>query len=58
MAIGTIDIIYTVRLLNGDTVELTSGQLAAYRFVIKVLWVLFYPVRWVIKIVKAGRGIH
>jgi hypothetical protein len=53
MAIGTIDMLYTVRLKNGDIVQWTSGQLAVYRFVAKyiapVLWVLFAPIRWIIK---------
>jgi hypothetical protein len=56
MAIGTIDILYSVLLENGDIVQMTSGQLARYRFFTKyimpVLWVLFSPARWAIKIAK------
>jgi hypothetical protein len=56
-----IDILYTVRLKNGDIVQMTSGQLARYRFFTKyimpILWALFFLVRWAIKIrmmVKQG----
>jgi hypothetical protein len=56
MAIGTIDIIYTVRLSNGSVVEMTSSQLARYRFTRKyifpVLRVLFFPVRIFYRIIK------
>jgi hypothetical protein len=56
MAIGSIDILCTVRLKNGDIVQMTDKQLARYRLftkhILPVLWALFYPVRWAIKIVK------
>lgn len=54
MAIGTIDILYTVELKGGSIVEMTSSQLAIYKFFTKYifppLWVLFSPVRLIIKI--------
>jgi hypothetical protein len=60
MAIGTIDILYTVRFKNGDIVQMTSGQFARYRFfrkyIMPVLWVLFSPVRLAIKIAKKERA--
>jgi hypothetical protein len=56
MAIGTIDILYTVKLKTGSIVEMTSGQLAAYKsftkYIMPILWVLFFPVRLAIKIAK------
>jgi hypothetical protein len=54
MALGTIDILYTVDLGNGVTVEMTSGQLAAYRFFLKYIYpllrLLFAPVHLIIKL--------
>jgi hypothetical protein len=54
MAIGTIEILYSVLLKNGDIVQMTSGQLARYRFFTKyillVLWILFSPIRLAINL--------
>jgi len=56
--IGTIDILYTVRLKNGDVIQLTSRQLALYNFftkyVYKPLWYLFAPARFFYNL-KAGK---
>jgi hypothetical protein len=61
MAIGTIDILYTVKLKNGDIVEMTSGQIAVYKFFVKyimpVLWVLFFPIRKIYKLIKIVENI-
>ena len=58
MAIGTIDILYTVKLGDGSIVEMTSGQLARYRFVMrflmKPLWYMFAPVRVIYNFVKGN----
>jgi hypothetical protein len=60
MAIGTIDIVYTVRLGDGNIVKTTSRQLAIYKFFAKYLApifkVLFFPVRMVYKLVMRRRG--
>jgi hypothetical protein len=59
MPIGTIDIIYTVRLGDGSIIEMTSRQLAIYKFLTKylapILKVLFFPVRVVYKFVTRLR---
>jgi hypothetical protein len=59
MAIGTIDIVYTVRLGNGSVVTMTSNQLARYRFTRKyifpVLRVLFFPVRIFYRIIRRNK---
>jgi hypothetical protein len=60
MAMGTWDIVYAVRLKNGDVLELTSKQLAAYKFAVKyifpIIWVLFFPARIFIKFLKKVGG--
>jgi len=49
MAMGTWDMLYTVRLSDGSLVQMTSGQYARYKFfhkkILPVLWVLFTPIR-------------
>jgi hypothetical protein len=59
MALGTIDIIYTVRLVDGSITTMTSGQLARYRFTMKyifpVLRVLVFPVRIFYRIIKRDK---
>jgi len=51
MALGTIDLVYTVKLSDGTLVEMTSGQYDRYKFVNKwivpILWVLFFPIRMI-----------
>jgi hypothetical protein len=60
MAIGTFDILYTVRLKDGSIVEMKSGQFAVYKFFIRyitpVLWVLFFPIRKIYKLIKYIRN--
>jgi hypothetical protein len=59
MAIGTIDILYTMKLKNGNIVEMTSGQLAVYKFIARyimpILWVLFFPIRKIYTLIKICR---
>jgi hypothetical protein len=59
MPIGTIDVIYTVKLYDGRLVEMTSGQYRRYKIMLKVLYVLFYPIsktyQWLNKSKKSDR---
>jgi len=45
MAIGTIDIVYTVLLSDGTLAEMTSGQYRRYQITMKILMTLLLPVR-------------
>jgi len=58
--IGTIDILYTVKLKNGDVIQLTSRQLFWYEFftkyVVRVLWYLFAPVRFFYNLGNKSKG--
>ena len=51
MAMGTFDLVYTVRFSDGTFVEMTSGQYYLYKLfnkrILPILWILFLPIRMI-----------
>ena len=59
MAWAKVDLIYTVRLKNGTTVEVPAQAYGFYKFffnrMVPVLYVLFAPIRFVFKLCRMAK---